>query len=534
MLLPHWSIDRLRRKQPAYRHKPIALIESTATRQMVIGASEEAADHAIRAGMTLAEARALCPDLTPAPYEPDRDARALEALGKWMMRFSPIVESRGGRPCHLFIDVTGCERLYGTLQTLIARVANALHSLHLTTRLAIAPTPGAAWAIAFAGQNHSIIASDQLPQILAPLSARALRIDEELAQSLRHLGLETIGQLLKLPRDLLPARFGPQLLLRLDQLLDRAPEPLISLLHEEPIHAGMDFEGVIESLETIWAVFQDLLRLIILQLRKRGVGARRLDARFIRPHAQPLEKTILLSRPSRDANNLFNLLRCAIEEVQLNGLKIQGKGRKKRMISALSTQHSSLPEFSPDGFIGLHLSVPLFEEITDDQIALMNQDHHAGEIELTHLIERLQVRLGPEAITCPQLVESYIPEHAWTGNNTTSESPKEKTKKPKKKVEEEKFSAPISRPLQLLPMPVELRVIVSPSNDCEGRPIAFNHKGNLHHVSHASGPERIAGQWWDAHNKTRDYFDVEDPEGNRFWMFRVTQTGKWYLHGMFE
>ena len=48
-------------------------------------------------------------------------------------------------------------------------------------------------------------------------------------------------------------------------------------------------------------------------------------------------------------------------------------------------------------------------------------------------------------------------------------------------------------------------------------------------------PERIAGRWWEGNDKTRDYFDVEtDEDGKRFWIFRVFQTGKWYLHGVFE
>ena len=56
----------------------------------------------------------------------------------------------------------------------------------------------------------------------------------------------------------------------------------------------------------------------------------------------------------------------------------------------------------------------------------------------------------------------------------------------------------------------------------------------LHTVKHALGPERIAGQWWEGHHKTRDYFDVADETGQRYWMFRVQETGKWFLHGKFE
>lgn len=76
--------------------------------------------------------------------------------------------------------------------------------------------------------------------------------------------------------------------------------------------------------------------------------------------------------------------------------------------------------------------------------------------------------------------------------------------------------------------------MVTPSEDAEGYPAAFTYEQTVHKVMHCVGPERIAGRWWDGHDKTRDYFDVADPAGRRFWIFRVGETGRWYLHGTFE
>lgn len=76
--------------------------------------------------------------------------------------------------------------------------------------------------------------------------------------------------------------------------------------------------------------------------------------------------------------------------------------------------------------------------------------------------------------------------------------------------------------------------MVSPSHDRDGRPISFSLDGQVHPVVQWVGPERIAGQWWQGRRKTRDYFDVEDNQGLRFWIFRVLETGKWYWHGTFE
>ncbi len=86
-----------------------------------------------------------------------------------------------------------------------------------------------------------------------------------------------------LPRSTLPARFGNQLLTRLDQALGQIPEPLTPLQHQTTIAAQMDFDGVVSSLEAIWAVFQHLVGQLITQLTRRGRGARRLEVQLLHP-----------------------------------------------------------------------------------------------------------------------------------------------------------------------------------------------------------------------------------------------------------
>ncbi len=61
----------------------------------------------------------------------------------------------------------------------------------------------------------------------------------------------------------------------------------------------------------------------------------------------------------------------------------------------------------------------------------------------------------------------------------------------------------------------------------------------------AVGPERIAPEWWrvlkpgNADARPRDYYRIEDEEGQRYWVFReglYQESGdapSWYLHGMF-
>jgi protein ImuB len=507
---------KLGRDAQATKYTPLVLIRTVANRQLVVAASEETAAFGIHVGMTLTEAKALCPTLTHEDHDPAREAKSLEALARWMMRFTPVValpvgarlvspSSRSDEgdtsvvPTEegdaLYLDLTGCERVFGGLHNIVRQVTDALSRMRLSAGVAVAPTPGAAWAIASFGQPGKIVPQEQLVAELSPLPVAALRLSDEILRSLHHLGLETVGHVMKLSRNALPARFGPTLLMRLDQGLGQFAEPLVPLRHFVPVEASMEFDGVVESLEASWIVFKELLRPIVVDLLKRGCGARQIEVEFRRAYSSKVTKTILLSRASRNPVNLFDLLRLAMETLECD---IE--------------------------FIGITIRVPHFERVSEDQ-STYTEDDSAGRAGLDHLVARLCAKLGEVAIVQPKLIESHVPEraftwhgrlgHAWAGRPCHCEE------------------NPIHRPLQLLSEPVEIGVMVNPFAAHDGFPVQFSNGREVHRLTHAIGPERIAGEWWRAHRRTRDYFDVEDTDGKRFWLFRVNETNRWFLHGAF-
>jgi protein ImuB len=181
-----------------------------------------------------------------------------------------------------------------------------------------------------------------------------------------------------------------------------------------------------------------------------------------------------------------------------------------------------------DGFVGMRLWVPVLEKLQPQQMDWSQSKDPSDD--LPDLADRLRLRLGEQAVMQAQLVESHVPEKQWMAVDPLARAHASAGQADP----DESEVAQAFRPLHLLSRPVEVPVMVSPSEDRDGRPIMLVHQGRPLRVVHAAGPERIAGQWWDGHDKTRDYFDVEDPAGRRLWIFRVRQTGKWYLHGIFE
>src|SRR5439155_17780508 len=137
--------------------------------------------------------------------------------------------------------------------------------------------------------------------------------------------------------------------------------PLTPLEPFSPITARMDFEGPIDSLETIWLVLKELLAKVVRELQKRGRGARELQAEFFRAYEMPVIKTIQLSRPSRDAVNLFNLLRCAMETLDDRGKGQGARGKRRLRFLSRPLPLAPRPYFCdyersvPDGFVGIRL-----------------------------------------------------------------------------------------------------------------------------------------------------------------------------------
>jgi protein ImuB len=487
--LRQWPIDRLRRKYPKYRHKPLVLVETSGTRQAVAFVSKEANAFGIQPGMALVQARALCAILHDAPHDPKRGAESLDAMACWLMQFSPVVSVEP--PDALFLDVTGSDRLFGGWTRLVVMIAEAMKSKSIMATTAMAPTPGAAWALAFSGCDRFVAETQPLEGILSRLPVESLRIDPLVTMRLQELGIENCGQLFRLPRQTLPCRFGNALLKRVDQALGALPEVLLPVRLFTPVAASMEFEAEIESLEIIRLALKRLMEnRIVPELTKRGCGAKSIEIAFLASRSPAVIKTLQLSRPSRDPKNLFHLIELASESACCD-----------------------------DGFSGVRIVAKGLERLSDEQIQLLEQEEYIAERELGSLIERLRIMAGESILARPRLIESHIPEHAY--ELVRPESDPSKT-----------VVAVRGRPPRLLRPPTEIGVMVAPTT--EGPPLTFNLGGHVHSVLYTIGPERISGRWWSGHHKTRDYFEIEDDAGQRFWVFRVVETGKWYLHGLFD
>ncbi|MCZ6522690.1 MAG: hypothetical protein O7A68_02345, partial [Alphaproteobacteria bacterium] len=105
----------------------------------------------IAPGMTLADARALNPQVRAHPADAAADAQALGRLADWCGRYTPWTATDGGGAGGdhgLLLDVSGCAHLFGGEEALLGDLVARLRGFGLACRAGLGPSPGAAWALA--------------------------------------------------------------------------------------------------------------------------------------------------------------------------------------------------------------------------------------------------------------------------------------------------------------------------------------------------------------------------------------------------
>ena len=494
--LPGFSVDRiLRHDRPPSSPPLLLLVATTHGTQRVAVCSTAAAKLGVRSGMSLAHARALIGEreLALERFDPDGDRRALERLGTWALRFSPLVAAVDEGIPGLLFDVTGSGRLFGGEERLIDVVVEAVTALGFGARAATADTIGCALAVArFGARDRVRVPSGGESDALAPLPVAALRLEPETVDALVEVGVEKVAHLYELVRAELPARFGAHLLLRLDQARGAAFELFEPLRPAFPLQAGRELEAPVE-LGVVVHIVRELLGGLIDELRRRAEGAWRLELELTCAETQAVHETVVLSRPSRDFAHLWSLLEPRLERAHL------GFGVERVVLAMPVTAPTPTLQIAP------WKGPPA--------------PRHPFDQALGELLDTLMGRLGRERILGVESVESHLPERAFRA-------------RPCLDIERSAGHAapitPLVRPSRLF-TPLDA---VAVDTEKGGLPIRFRWQGETCEVVRHFGPERIESPWW-IHGcgaTARDYFRVEDRRGRWLWMGRGAD-GRWFVHG---
>jgi protein ImuB len=449
---------------------PWAIAEERA----VIACDAAASALGVRAGMPLAAAWAIAPQLAVRPRDAPAERSALEGAAAWLGGFTPRVSLEP--PASLLAEVSGGLRLFGGLAHLIERMRAGCRELGHDAVLAAAPTARSALWLAAAGCETQIEDRAALRPALAALPASVASPDSGTRELLRALGIATLGELLALPREGVALRCGQGLLDALDAALGAAPEPRAWFAAPPHFAVRLELPGEVTHAEGVLFAARRLLMQLEGVLAARQAGVRRFTLALVHRRARPSVLEIGLGSPAREAARCLALLRERLASFALPA--------PVEAIRLEAGRFVPLPGFSA-GLFG---------------------DVRAEREDWVRLLERLRARLGAASIHGLGLAAEHRPERAWrplAGDEAPPQSP-------------EAWGG--ARPLWLLEPPRRLREANGVPQD--GAPLEL-----------LVGPERIESGWWDGEDVARDYFIARAAGAALLWVYRARDG--WYLHGIF-
>ncbi len=440
-------------------------------------------------GQPLAEARAILPALDALPADPAAEREALEGLAQAAMRFTPMAAA--DPPDGLWLDLTGCAALWPDEAAMLAAIAAWLA---IPARLALAGTAGTAWALAHApdGPERCICSPGGEAMALARLSPALLRLSPCVVAGLRRVGLREVAILARIPRAALTARYGAEVVRRLGQALGWEEEAIAWPPPASSWEERLDFAEPAATAPAFEHALELLAGRLCARLAAASLGGLRFTATFRRTDGSTVPLAVGTARPMRDAPRLARLF-----AMQLDGLD-PGLGIET-----------------------IRFVAEAMENLTPHQALL---GHGTRAADLAALADSLTVRLGRGRLWRPAPRASHVPERSL------GQAPP---------IEVSSWQAPATpRPLRLLARPQPV-LVMAPVPDSP--PLHFRWQGRLHLVRAASGPERIAAEWWRdgaAPDRLRDYYRIETTDGTRCWLFRAGLHGaarppRWFLHGFF-
>jgi len=531
---------------------PLALVADVRGTPRVVALDRAATRRGIAAGMALSEARALAGDLRALPWDADYLARAALDVTTALLAASPRVAwasgSRsvpprarapvppaggGGEVGIWWVDAAGL----GSERKLVEKLRRLAGGLGFgPARVGVADSAIAAHAATYGGRHggtgargHGSAASRPTGEIrrprdaapaaivppgsdaafLAPFPIALLDIDDDLAETLRALGLETLGQFAGLDADEVEARFGTEGLAahRLARGLD-ARGPSTPRDDAIPIVA-CDLGGPVATAEPLLFVLKGAIASLGSALRAKGLAAREVSISLGLDDGALAEKAVRPALPTSHEGALFDHCRTALEGWTL-----------------------------PEPVVALTVRAAVTVTASGEQGDLL-VPRWADPAALEAAFERIRGSEGADAVATPLVRDGHLPRDAgaWGAREDTGAAAAER--RTRSRTAASTHGAQPGTPpgprehraaaLRLLQEPAPVRVRLGRAGI-----EAFHHEGAWHDVAAWSGPERLAPRWWVGGEGPQDRYTARAADGSLWLLFRAAGTRRWFVEGWWD
>jgi DNA polymerase IV len=365
---------------PALKGKPV-IVGGPRQRGVVSAASYEARKYGVHSAQPIATAMALCPQGIFLPVRMARYKEVSDQVFEIFFRFTPLVEPLSIDEA--FLDVTASVKLFGPAEGIAGQIRKLVREdIGLTVSAGVAPSKLVA---KIASDLHkpdglTVVPEGNVRSFLDPLPIDKLwGVGKVTQKDLSLLNVKTIGDLSRLPKDLLQRRFGQQglqLYFLSKGIDDREVQPerkVKSIGREETFS-----EDILEK-EKAGKALLVLSHRVAKRLRRHGIGGRTITLKVTYQHFIQITRSQTLPVATDDGRTIYRTCRDLMEKTEI--------GRK------------------PVRLLGIYLS--LLTKPGGGQLLLFDQNNGLKKgAQLNRALDTIQDKYGDQAIQPGSLIEN--------------------------------------------------------------------------------------------------------------------------------
>ena len=510
LFVPLFPLAARLRSEPDLTGEAVAILEGNGSAARVTAASRRARKAGVRTGMSLPQARALVPKITPRARDEMCERSAQENLLETAESFSPRVEDAGEGV--VYLEVSGLERRFPGKNP----ERDLGHALGVATRKAgipawvgIASSKLAARVAAEQPDSPTLVDAGREARFLAPLSPTLLSSEAEIVATLRRWGIRTVGDFAKLPRNEVASRLGDlgRELHQKARGLD--PRPLVPYQPPPTFVEGLELDWPLVALEPFLFMARAAVERLCRRLEGRGLACAEVEISLTLEPDGHHQSRIALPAPTCEIKTLLTLIRLDLEANPPGG-------------AIVSFTLGARPDRPREAQLSLFGPTAL----SPDRLATT--------------LARLFALLGPNRVGSPREVDGHRPERVTL---VAYEPPPPPKVRPPSQKGHGLLAVRVLRP----PVPLEvLQAAGSPDTvdeaaiapPAEVLPVvaegSTGRPGLQGRVEVASGPWHLEEGWWTEEPVARDYWDVELADGGLYRIYRERASGEWFADGIYD
>ena len=470
--LPAFPLQLLLRCQPEWAAHPVAVVAEDRPQGLILWVNEQARRAGVLPGLCYAAGRSLTADLRAGVMSRVEIAEEVAALTERLGRFTPEVEPSSEEPGVFWLNGTGLDRLYASLEEWARAISADLGSAGFRATVVVGFTRFDTYAVASAREGTVVFEDPAHERAAAQqIQLDRLDLDPDLRDTLSKLGVGTVGALLSLSAEGLFERFGPDAYRFHRAASGDLWAPLQPYRTEEPIRQTLILDHPETDATRLLFLVKRLLHPLLLALVVRGEALAVLTIRLLLDGKGWREERVCPAAPTLDAVQIVDLVRLRLEAAEL-----------------------------PAGVVEIELTasgVPA----TPEQLRLVAERPRRDLDAANRALARIRATFGDRAVVRARLTDGHLPEASFRWE------PLDRVAFPK--------------PRQVTPRSLVRRIFT--------KPIALPTSPRRLSVT-LHGPHIISGGWW-IRQMHREYYFAETRRGELLWVFYDPHRQQWFLHG---